>query len=619
MTAAPTLLGFVGQVTGSTINVRQVETVASGLSIISGRTYRIGQVGSFVRIPQGYLDLFGIVSQVGADAVPEALRTVEPHGARWLSVQLVGESIGSSFERGISQYPTINDEVHIVTESDLHKIYGVASLGNVVVGRLASAESIECRLDLDKLITRHAAIVGSTGSGKSTTVASLLRSISTTTKNDGLATYPSARILLLDLHGEYARALGDVARVFRIAAHKGEEELYIPFWALGFDDLSRFLTGGIADDKAVHLRDKIVELKKGSIKNIARPGATEESLTVDTPIPFSLKRLWYELMDKELMTIERKTNNPALEAHGDANKLIPPTYKPWAHGAEIVISQAAPGIRRQLDHLRSRLLDHQFDFLLHPGDWEPDLDGNTPKDLDSLLAAWLGHDRAITILDLSGVPSTVLIRLVGALLRIVYDALFWSRDKSEGGVNRPILVVMEEAHAYLASNQKDEPAAELVRRIVKEGRKYGIGALIVSQRPSEVDETILSQCGTFITLRLSNPNDRGHVQGTIPDSLAGLMEMLPVLRTGEAIVTGEAARLPMRVRVTLPPPHRRPDSEDPNVPDRWSQQRIKEDYEQVVAGWRAQSPRAVKETRKIIRKPVKDFTKPDSEDEDKEG
>jgi len=603
----PTLLGFVGQVTGSSVNVRQVASVASGLAIINGRTYRIGQVGSFVRIPQGYQDLFGIVSQVGADAVPEALRNVEPHGTRWLSIQLVGESIGSAFERGISQHPAINDEVHLVTESDLHRIYGSAELGQVIVGRLASAESIEARLDLDKLVTRHSTVLGSTGSGKSTTVASILRAISTSESSENHPVYPSARILLLDIHGEYARALSDVAKVFRLNPRKGEEEFFIPFWALGFDELSDFLSGGISDEKAVHLRDKIAALKKSSLENHPRSGATLESVTVDTPIPFSLKQLWYDLIDQELMTLEGdQRDKPALLDKGDADKLIQPKYKPWTHGAKVVINQTAPGIRRQLDHLRSKLLDHQFDFLLHPGGWEPNLNGEVSKDLDDLLKGWLGHDKSITILDLSGVPSTVLIRLIGALLRIIYDAIFWSRDKSEGGVNRPLLIVMEEAHAYLAEHQREGLAGQLARRIVKEGRKYGIGAMVVSQRPSEVDDTILSQCGTFIALRLSNFADRTKVQGTVPDNLSGLMEMLPVLRTGEAVITGEATRLPMRVRVTLPPEDKRPDSEDPAVPDRWSQPRIEENYGQVVTAWRAQSPRAVTVKRHIKRALVKD-------------
>jgi len=605
----PTLLGNVGQVTGSTVSVRQVESVSSGMAIIDGRTYRIGQVGAFVRIPQGYQDLFAVVSQVGADAVPEALRASEPHGAKWLTVQLVGESIGSSFERGISQHPAISDEVHLVTEHDLRKIYGATGSGQVVIGRLASSESIDVRLDLDKLVTRHCAVLGSTGSGKSTTVASLLRAISGNYKVGAKSLFPSARILLLDIHGEYAGALGDVASVFRINANPGEKELYIPYWALDFEELIDFLTGGIADDKAMHFRDKIIELKSRSLDKQARPGADPASLTVDTPVPYSLKRLWYELIDEELKTFEgTERDEPALVNKGDAQMLKPPKYKPWTQDRKVVLNQRAPGIRRQLDHLRSRLLDHLFDFLLHPGDWEPDLKGQTSTDLDKLLEGWLGHDRMITILDLSGVPSAVMNRLIGALLRIVFDALFWSRDKSEGGVNRPLLVVMEEAHAYLTRehDEREGPAAKVVRRIAKEGRKYGIGAMIISQRPSEVDESILSQCGTFIALRLSNPKDRSQVQGTVPDNLTGLMEMLPVLRTGEAIITGEAARLPMRVRVSLPREDQRPESEDPDVPGRWMVSRIREDYEQVVTAWRAQSPRKVKRDLKIDRKKIAD-------------
>ena len=152
------------------------------------------------------------------------------------------------------------------------------------------------------------------------------------------------------------------------------------------------------------------------------------------------------------------------------------------------------------------------------------------------------------------------------------------------------MVVMEEAHRYLSQDDSG-PAREMVQRIVKEGRKYGIGAVLVSQRPSEIDETILSQCGTVVALRLSNPSDRARVRGTLPDNLAGLMDMLPVLRTGEAIITGEAARMPIRCRVFLPEEQFRPDSEDPKVTDKWSLGRKDEDYKRVVASWRAQNPR----------------------------
>ena len=172
-------------------------------------------------------------------------------------------------------------------------------------------------------------------------------------------------------------------------------------------------------------------------------------------------------------------------------------------------------------------------------------------------------------------------------------------------MERPLLVVMEEAHRYL-SDKSGRLASEVVQRIVKEGRKYGVGAMIVSQRPSEVNETILSQCGTFFALRLSNPADRARVQGTLPDGLGGLLDVLPILRTGEAVVTGEAAKLPMRCRVTLPTKQFRPHSEDPVVSTRWKLERRKEGYDRVVASWRAQSPLAVTKELNIHRIPIED-------------
>ena len=218
---------------------------------------------------------------------------------------------------------------------------------------------------------------------------------------------------------------------------------------------------------------------------------------------------------------------------------------------------------------------------------------------------WLGGDKPITILDLSGVPSSILERLIGSILKIVYEALFWSREKTEGGIERPLLIVMEEAHRYL-SDKSGELAPKVIQRIAKEGRKYGVGAMIVSQRPSEVNETVLSQCGTFFAMRLSNPSDRQRVQGTLPDGLVGLVDVLPILRTGEAIVTGEAAKLPMRCRVTLPIKEHRPRSEDPKVSDNWKLPRRLEGYERVVASWRAQSPLAVLKDLEIDRIPVED-------------
>ena len=593
--SGPTLLGHVGAVAGATISVRQYEGVASGIAIIGGRSYRIGQVGSFVRLPQGYHDLYGIISDVGATATPETLVDAGARGDRWMKVQLVGEVVETTFERGISQYPAINDQVHLVTEDDLARIYGNSENGQVTVGRLSGAESIPVRLDLDKLVTRHSAVLGSTGSGKSTTVTSLLRSISVGQNEE--SDFPNARVLLIDIHGEYGKALGEAASVFRVNPMEGEHPLYIPYWALNQSDLLEFLLGKTEEKASTAIQDRILAMKTKVAAKKKLPGVDENSLTAESPIPFSLKDLWFQQIDPEIKTWNENTQKTSAQTSaGDANTLTPPTYPlPGAGGSAPFANKTdVLSIRRQLGQLRSRLLDRQLDFMLHPGPWEPDLEGVPQNDLQELLESWLGHDKPITVLDLSGVPSSILMRLIGGILNIIYEALFWSRLRPEGGRQRPLLVVMEEAHRYLG-RENASVARDAVQRIVKEGRKFGIGAMIVSQRPSEIDDTILSQCGTFISLRLSNSADRSKVQAALPDSLSGIVDSLPVLRTGEAVITGEAAQLPVRCRITLPEEGKRPTSEDPLVSESWSKQRGIEDYSAMTATWRSQNPKWKKE------------------------
>jgi DNA helicase HerA-like ATPase len=601
----PTFIGRVSTVSGASVRVKLAESLASGLSIIAGHTYRVGQVGSFVRIPQGYQDLYGVVCEVGAAAAPATIDAEEIETGRWMRVELAGEAIGARFERGLSQHPNINDNVHLVTEADLKRIYGGKGDDQVRIGSLSSAENIDVRLSLDALVTRHSAILGSTGSGKSTTVASLLRSIVRPgTEADGA---PGARILLIDIHGEYSGALSDMARVFSATPQPGEQPLFVPYWALEAGELLEFVAGGLNENQEIAFTDKIQEMKAARLAIEPLAGLDPTSLTVDSPVPFSLAQLWYDLVDFETATFTgSQRDERALVKSGDPATLTPPHYQPHAMGTQgPFLNNAAKGIRRQLNLMRSRLLDRRFDFILHPGPWEPRLDGQTDADLDLLLQGWLGHDRPLTILDLSGVPSTVLVRLVGSILRIIYEALYWSREKTEGGILRPLLVVMEEAHRYLGP-ESGNVAADIVKRIAKEGRKYGVGAMVVSQRPAEVDETILSQCGTLIALRLSNPTDRSRVAGSLPDNLAGLMDLLPVLRTGEAIVAGEAARLPVRCRVTLPASEHQPRSKDPEVTDAWSRRRKAEGYDRVVASWRAQRSTAVARVLTIDRKPITD-------------
>ena len=261
----------------------------------------------------------------------------------------------------------------------------------------------------------------------------------------------------------------------------------------------------------------------------------------------------------------------------------------------VYLSSAPLNIRRQILSLGSLLRDTRYDFLFRPGPWCPNPDGSIDKDLDDLLSSWIGGDKPISILDLSGVPAPILMDLIGVLVRILFDALFWARNLPEGGRTRPLLFVLEEAHAYLKSGNEGA-AAVSTRRIVKEGRKYGLSAMIVSQRPSEIDQTILSQCGTLFAMRLANSSDRSHVTGAVSDNLEGLFAMLPSLRTGEVIVVGESVKLPLRALVDAPPKNRRPDSNDPKLYDPteesgWNRPKQKENYGRVVQNWRSENIR----------------------------
>ncbi len=612
----PSLIGTVQDVSGTTITVALTDETATGVSFVSGECYRVGQIGSFVRIPIGFVDLYGLVSQVGAGASPAKEGERLTYGNRWLQVQLVGEGKrGENFQRGISQHPTIDDKVHIVTEKDLKAIYGPGEPTDFVsIGHLASAESIPTYVDINKLVTRHSAIVGTTGCGKSTTVAGLLTSLSNT------EIYPSARILVLDIHGEYAKALGDRCTVFKIGADatKGEQELQIPFWALNFEELTKFTFDSFDDGKSyATISDWLIKLKRESIKNQPIKGVSPESLTVDLPTPFCLHKLWYELYKKDFMTIRPKPGSASSEVEiayakddsgndlvGDPMKAIPPeflTIKTTGKKEEKIEWGKEPiNMRQQLATLGAKLRDPRYNFICNPGDWKPDIDGKVTKDLDALLESWIGNTKPVTILDLSGIPSVILNDIIGAVLRILYDAVFWGRNLPEGGRERPLLFVLEEAHTYL-NKENTGTAANAVRRIVKEGRKYGVGVMIISQRPSEIDTTILSQCGTIIAMRLANNMDRGHITGAASDNLKGLFEILPILRTGEAIIVGEAVSLPVRTLIKPPPPERRPDSTDPSVvvrgstedgfesPRGWNQKFKNERYDIMVYQWRTQT------------------------------
>lgn len=603
----PTFIGQVASVTGAVVRVRLREDMPSTLVMIGGESYRVGQIGGFFRVPLGYANLYAVCTQIGADAAPhgsadEAMGTIletegqsRLSGFRWMTIVLFGEGLGSEFERGVGQYPTVGDEVHLVTNDDLQVIYGWAKArkGTISIGQIAAASGISADISVAGLVSRHSAVVGSTGAGKSNLVTVLMETVS-----DG--SLPNARAIVIDPHGEYATALGDRARVFRIRPNEkiGERPLRVPFWALPFSELQLLTLGGLQPNHEATIRDLVLDMKAAAAERLATP-PPPETLTADSPVPFSIKRLWYELDQFERMTFRTTGNQQTAdqayepEAVGDACELRSDRYpSASAYNEAPYKNQRKRNVERHLELMRSRLKDARFSFLFSPGGgFEPNLEGEIDHDLDDLVREWVGHDRPITIFDVSGLPSEVLPTIVGTMLRVVYDILFWAQDLPIGGRQQPLLVVLDEAHRFVPEGQ-DSSAHRTLSMIAKEGRKYGTGLMLVSQRPSEIDSAVLSQCGSLIAMRLTNLSDRSKVSAAVPDDLGGLVEQLPSLRTGEGIFLGEVMPIPSRVRVRKA--RHKSVGDNPKLPDAWQVAERPDGalYAKALANWRAQSTSA---------------------------
>lgn len=585
MTSEITYLGKIIRVDSSTVEVEVSNDIPSAAPIINGRLYKIGQIGTFVKMPIGNIYIYGVVSSVSN--TPNKADDVQlkyNFGSRFLTVQLVGEKIGEDdFEKGIGTYPTINDEVHLVIEKDLFDIYGKKDAGSVEIGKHSSSENLAVYTDIHKLVLRHCAILGSTGSGKSNTTVSILKAI--------LDDYDGSRVVLVDPHGEYASAFPE-AKVFKI--NDVTNPLFIPFWLMNFDELAYFLVGAKPNDDQRPeyrlFRELITKLKRDN--NILVSGTVDKNfITSDSPIPFSSRKLWWEMnwwlnatFSSSVKDDQNGTTAQQIDT-GDYENLDCAKFIPYPVNSQAPFKSKHTEFYSYERKVLSRLKDSRFDFLFNPGTFKG-VAGT--KDLNDLLNEWIGSESKLTILDLSGVPFEVLDITVGLITRFIYDSMFWGRNETYTGKQRPLLLAYEEAHTYLNKNSNNSYSKLAVEQVFKEGRKFGLGALVISQRPSEISETILAQVGTFIALRLTNSGDQAIVKSSAPDNLNSLIDLFPSLRTGEAIIVGEAIKIPSRVRIKLNNP--RPTSDDPKLVECWKKQhpQTDENYKTVVTRIRQQ-------------------------------
>jgi hypothetical protein len=573
-----TYVGRVRHVLGSQITVELDPGLAGIAPIYRGQLQQIGQIGSLVRLPQGMVDLIATVTLVG---ISELTVGTGPHdaphvGERWLQIQLLGEVDRGTqqFRRGVGSYPGLEDPVHFTRNEELESVYPRPSTSHIRVGRLSSSQSVPVALEVNKLVVRHSAVVGSTGAGKTSVVASLLQGFST-------GHWPSANIVVIDSHGEYGHALAGHASV-RSVLGRDENRLHVPYWALPAADILRAFagsSGGPTTQKA--WSTLVAESRREFVHSASWLDLDPGAVTADTPVPFDIRKVWM-LLDSENRETRMNKQDPdtvCIDVPGNAEALTPNKYLPHGPGGKAPMQNPLFGVHGSTPELlRLGLLDPRLAFLLEPA--------GTPEGPDPLVEAvesWIGGDKPVSVLNFSGVPDDAAELAIGVILKLLFDVAVRTPNGTEGiGRPSPVLIVLEEAHRYLG-DAAAPIAREAANKIAREGRKYGIGLMLVTQRPSDLPDTALAQCGTIIALRLSNSADQSKIRTALPDSIAGLAETLPSLRTGEAIISGEGLVLPTRAMLDRPNPL--PLAEDPSL-ESWRTGHGTRNVAPALANWR---------------------------------
>lgn len=540
------------------------QDLAGTSPLYEGRLYRVGQIGSLIRIPHGNLDLLATTTMIGISELtaPPPPGQTPSIGDRWLQAQLLGErdALGY-FRRGVSIYPSLDDPVYLTVASDLAGVYPRPGNGFVRVGTLSAAEH-EVAIEIARLVMRHSCVVGSTGSGKSSTVARMLQSIVA-------SGYQRANVVVIDPHGEYSAAFGNNATVRSVLGSDPAMALWVPYWALGPEDLLRtYASGRGADSPTIKTRfiQEVLDARQEFLRDRGWASPAPEDISTETPTPFDLRKVWHRLDYADRATYGTgRGQGPIQETHpGTSEDLVGATFAPYAQGGGSPFQGPAGefgAFRPLTERIKARLMDPLYLFLERTR-----TSALTDDPLPGVISDWLGDARPISILNFSGVPAEAADIAIGAVLTLLLEAALSSTEDAGIGRNRPILIVLEEAHRFIGSEARSALARLAVERIAREGRKYGVGIMMVTQRPSEVSETVLSQCGTIIAHRLTNPSDQSRIESSLPDAVAELAQSLPALRTGEVIIAGEAISLPSRVLVDRPNPE--PHAADPRI-DSW--------------------------------------------------
>jgi len=598
----PLKIGNVVRVASGSV---EVVITATDLNLLhEERTYRVGQLGSYVTIPMDERTLVGFVTAVGRQEV--ASIDVEPQLI--MHIQLLGELKAGRFSRGVNEYPIVGDDVWVAVRGDFQKIFG--TLDQLLsgsknpqafsLGRFALNTEFEVKVLGTEMFAKHVAVLGNSGSGKSCTTAKILQEVMDLNQS---------QVVLFDMHGEYQTAFCDEtgqpnANVIRL----GVDDLVLPYWLLKYDELEALF---VDRSNPLHISTQISFLRTALLEfkqDAAHRLDLTKSLTLDTPIYFSLDRL--KTYAENLNDARFVLNDDHLAFSQLALRGLPPLeQQKLMRTQRCQFNRGNPEGETQhplyfgkllglIDRIDTMFQDRRFEFLLRPiehGVKSPFFrdhiltaqadarSSNLMNHLIKLLTGRIEPRSNLTMIDLSGIPFEVVDITVAVLTRLLFELNFWTPPTQR----HPMLLVFEEAHNYIPRVSSGRDFAKVsVERIAKEGRKYGVSAMVVSQRPSELSETVLAQCNSFVVMRLSNPEDQNYVEKVVSDHFAGLLQMLPILRPGEAFVIGDSVLMPMRTLVDMPNPQ--PQSGNVDFFKLWTGESPGYDIDEIIDHWRRQ-------------------------------
>jgi hypothetical protein len=531
------LLGRVSSVDTSRVAVDVSNSVLltrigiGNLIAIKGSTEREFLIAITERVTRSLSDALPDELPADGDDLPlTAVPTDTVRGALIGTFRTVDGENKNTFKRGADSFPQIDRECYVVEGANLQRFMGILGADyppneRLKLGVFVADRTAEAIASGDKFFQRHAAILGSTGSGKSYAVALIL---------ERAAQLKFPNILVFDMHGEYApladESKGGFATRLRIAgpgdlAAPADDALFLPYWLLNRDEMLSMIldrSDQNAPNQASRFTSHVRALKETTLKAEGK-NEVAKTFTVDSPIPYAIKDLLDNLITDNTTKGVGKTG---------------PVKGEWEDK-----------LTRFISRMETKLEDRRYGFM-----FTPPAAANTYDWLAAQIAKLLGSNggKGIKIIDFSEVPSDVLPVVTGTLARLLYDVQFWMAAEKR----TPVTLLCDEAHLYLPvrddADAVQRQALGAFERISKEGRKYGFSLLVVSQRPSDVSRTILSQCNNFLSLRLTNDADQGVIKRLMPDSLAGLTSVLPLLDTGEALMLGDAVLLPSRIKLDLP-------------------------------------------------------------------